>query len=61
MGKHLISQTSFRFSDQTIIAKLDKISKANKRNRNQQVEWVLDKYIREYEAENGKIELDEEA
>lgn len=61
MGKHLISQTSFRFSDQTIIAKLDKISKANKRNRNQQVEWVLDKYIREYEAEHGKIELDEEA
>lgn len=61
MGKHLITQTSFRFSDQTIIAKLDKISKANKRNRNQQVEWVLDKYIREYEAEHGKIELDEEA
>ena len=61
MGKHLISQTSFRFSDQTIIAKLDKISKANKRNRNQQVEWVLDKYIREYEAEHGEIELDEEA
>lgn len=61
MGKHLITQTSFRFSDQTIIAKLDKISKANKRNRNQQVEWVLDKYIREYEAEYGKIELDEEA
>jgi len=61
MGKHLITQTSFRFSDQTIIAKLDKISKANKRNRNQQVEWVLDRYIREYEAEHGKIELDEEA
>ena len=61
MGKHLITQTSFRFSDQTIIAKLDVISKVNKRNRNQQVEWVLDKYIREYEAEHGKIELDEEA
>lgn len=61
MGKHLIKQTSFRFSDEKIIAKYDYIAKANKRNRNQQVEWVLDKYVREYEAEHGKIELDEEA
>lgn len=61
MGKNLIKQTSFRFSDESIIAKYDVIAKANKRNRNQQVEWVLDRYIREYEAEHGKIELDEEA
>lgn len=61
MGKNLVKQTGFRFSDETLITKLDFIAKANKRNRNQQVEWVLDKYIREYEAEYGKIELDEEA
>lgn len=61
MGKNRIKQTSFRFTDDSIIGKYDVIAKANKRNRNQQVEWVLDKYIREYEAEYGKIELDEEA
>ena len=61
MGKNLVKQTGFRFTDESIIAKLDVIAKANKRNRNQQTEWVLDKYIREYEAEHGKIELDEEA
>ena len=61
MGKNLVKQTGFRFSDESIIEKLDVIAKANKRNRNQQAEWVLDKYIREYEAEHGKIELDEEA
>lgn len=61
MGKNLVKQTGFRFTDETIVLKLDVIAKANKRNRNQQTEWVLDKYIREYEAEHGKIELDEEA
>ena len=61
MGTHLIRQTSFRFTNESIIAKYDVIAKANKRNRNQQVEWVLEKYIKEYEAEHGIIELDEEA
>lgn len=59
MGKHLIRQTSFRFSDESIMAKYDIIAKANKRNRNQQVEWVLEKFIREYESEHGEIHLEE--
>ena len=53
--------TGFRFTDEKLVPKLDVIAKANKRNRNQQMEWFLEQYIREYEAEHGKIELDEEA
>lgn len=61
MGKNLIKQTSFRFSDESIIAKFDYIAKLNKRNRNQQVEWALDKFIKEFEAEYGKIPLEDAA
>ena len=61
MGKNLYKMTGFRFTDEKLVPKLDVIAKANKRNRNQQMEWFLEQYIREYEAEHGKIELDEEA
>lgn len=59
MDRHLQKQTSFRFTDETLIAKLNVIAKKNKRNRNQQVEWILDKYVGEYEAEYGEIPIDD--
>lgn len=61
MGKNLVKQTSFRFPDEKMILKIDKLANNNCRNRRQQVEWILEQYIREYEAEHGEIELDEEA
>ncbi len=59
MGKNLVKVTGFRFSDETIPLKLDVIAKEHKRNRNQEVEWVLSQYIKEYENENGEIKLNE--
>ena len=55
MGKNLIKMTGFRFTDQDIPKKMDYIAERNKRNRNQQVEWILSEYIKAYEAEHGEI------
>lgn len=57
MGKNLVKVTGFRFSDQTILEKLNIIASAHKRNRNQEVEWALAEYVRNYENENGEIKL----
>ena len=59
MGKNLIKLTGFRFSDEKIPKKMDVIAKKHKRNRNQEVEWVLSEYIRKYEQENGEINISE--
>lgn len=61
MGKNLHKVTGFRFTDETLVYKYDVIAKANKRNRTQQVEWVLDKFVQEYEAEYGEIPIDDAA
>lgn len=57
MGKNLVKVTGFRFNDETIPQKMSKIAEIHKRNRNQEVEWVLSEYIREYESEHGKIDI----
>ena len=57
MGKNRIKVTGFRISDETILEKLDIIAKNNKRSRNQEVEWALDKYVKEYELQNGSINI----
>lgn len=40
--------------------KIKVISKKEQRSKNKQIEYVLQEYIKEYEAKNGKIELEEE-
>lgn len=57
MGKNKVKVTGFRITDETILKKMDIIAKANKRSRNQEVEWALDKYVKEYESQNGSINI----
>lgn len=57
MGKHQHKITTFRCSDPNIIKKLDVLSKLNKRTRNNEIEYALCKYIDDYEAENGTINI----
>lgn len=59
MGKNLIKVTGFRFTDQTIPKKIDIIAINQKRNRNQQVEWILSQFIEEYEKQNGEIKIND--
>lgn len=57
MGKNRTKVTGFRITDETILEKLSIIAAQNKRSRNQEVEWALDKYVREYEKQNGSINI----
>ena len=57
MGKNLVKLTGFRFNDETIPKKMDVIARAHNRNRNQETEWALKKYIEAYEKEHGEIEI----
>lgn len=57
MGKHLIKTTGFRFSDPDLLHKLDIIAASHKRRRNQEVEWALTQYVKNYEEIHGEIHL----
>lgn len=57
MGKNLVKVTGFRFNDSSILEKLNVIAKNHKRTRNQEVEWALESYVRQYEQEHGEIKL----
>lgn len=61
MGKNLVKQTSFRFPDEKMIMKIDKLAKENNRNRRQEVELIIRKYIKDYEEINGEIPIDDVA
>lgn len=58
--RHTTKVTGFRFTDQSILEKLNVIAKEHKRTRNQEVEWALAEYVRTYEAEHGEIGFPEE-
>jgi len=58
MGKNLVKMTGFRFSEETLIPKLDVIAQREKRNRNQQVEYALTLFVEQYEQEHGEIPVD---
>lgn len=57
MGKNKVKVTGFRITDETILEKMGEIAKIHKRTRNQEVEWALDKYVKDYEAEHGSITI----
>lgn len=40
--------------------KLTAIAKLEDRSKNKQIEYILKKYIQQYEAENGTIEINQE-
>lgn len=46
--------------DETLNDKLVKIATEEGRSKNKQIEYILKKYIKQYEQENGEIKLDEE-
>lgn len=56
MGKHLQSQCMFR-TDEELIVKLSVIAAEHSRTRNKEIEYVLKKYVKEYEENNGTIEV----
>lgn len=41
--------------NQDLIDKINKISEQEKRSTNQQIVYVIEKYIQQYEKEHGKI------
>ena len=45
---------SLRISEE-LLAKIKVIAVRNKRSANKQVEYILERYIAEYEAENGPL------
>ena len=50
-------QYSIRLDD-VILLKLKKIAESERRSFNSQLEYYLDKSIKEYEAQNGEIDVD---
>lgn len=59
MGENKVKVTGFRIENESILIKLGIIAKMNHRTRNKEVEYALEKYVKEYEFENGIIELEE--
>lgn len=54
MGENKIKAYPLRI-DEELHKKLDKICLEEGRNKNKEIEWIIRKYIRKYEEENGKI------
>lgn len=46
--------------DETLNDKLVMIAAEEGRSKNKQIEYILKKYIKQYEQENGEIKIDEE-
>ena len=53
-------QTGIRFEPE-LLCKISKVAKANKRSLNAQLEFLAQQCVKEYEAENGAIPVDEDA
>lgn len=51
-------QTGIRFEPE-LLCKITQVAKKNKRSLNAQLEYLAETCVREYERENGEIELDE--
>lgn len=52
-------QTGVRFEPE-LLYKITQIAKHNKRSLNAQLEYLAEKCVKEFEEENGEIELDYE-
>ncbi len=51
-------QTGIRFEPE-LLYKITKVAKQNKRSLNAQLEFLAQNCVKEYESENGEIEIDE--
>lgn len=46
--------------DETLNEQLVKVAAEEGRSKNKQIEYILKKYIKQYEQENGEIKINEE-
>ena len=51
-------QTGIRFEPE-LLYKIAQVAKSNKRSLNAQLEFLAQNCVKEYERENGEIEIDE--
>lgn len=56
MAGNYFSPFSLRVSEE-LLSKVKYISNKNKRSANKEIEFVLEKYVMDYEKANGNIEL----
>ena len=52
-------QTGIRFEPE-LLCKISKVAKANKRSLNAQLEFLAQNCVKEYECENGEIQVSED-
>ena len=52
-------QTGIRFEPE-LLYKITYVAKQNKRSLNAQLEYLAQEYVKQYEKENGEIELGED-
>ena len=52
-------QTGIRFEPE-MLAKITKVAQKNRRSLNAQLEFLVQTYLEEYEAEHGEIQLSDE-
>jgi len=52
-------QTGIRFEPE-LLYKIAEVAKANKRSLNAQLEFLAQLCVKEYEADNGEIKIDED-
>lgn len=59
MGANKIKVTGFRIRNPEILVKIDIIAERHNRNRNQEVNNILEEYIEQYERRYGIITIPE--
>lgn len=59
MGANKLKVTGFRIRDPRTLLKIDIIAHSHNRNRNQEVNNILEEYVKAYEIDNGEIILPE--
>lgn len=53
--------TSVRFEDDNLLKKISLMAESNKRSKGKQIEFILEKYVKDYEKENGTINISEKS
>lgn len=57
MGANKIKVTGFRIRNPEILMKIDKIATQHNRNRNQEVNNILEEYVEQFERKYGEIKI----
>ena len=57
MSANKIKVTGFRIRNPEILSKIDKIAAQHNRNRNQEVNNILEEYVEQFERRYGEIKI----